>query len=177
MLAMAQLGVYEEHPVVVRTAGCNESIGGAEPPTPSAARLCRKFVEGFVRPLQGRSSLATDASRHAAPLPPMTTLGSLRRVHRDMGRSHVCFRRVLAGGYHEMFNTPSHAGKEPWLALYRHRVLAYHGIVPAHAAPCRTCRQRLASIVSEQPEQLASSDAPGPCRSVPRSSVPFGASW
>lgn len=135
MLAMAQLGVYEEHPVVVRTAGCNESIGGAEPPTPSAARLCRKFVEGFVRPLQGRSSLATDASRHAAPLPPMTTLGSLRRVHRDMGRSHVCFRRLLAGGYHEMFNTPSHAGKEPWLALYRHRVLAYHGIVPAHAAP------------------------------------------
>ena len=135
MLAMAQLGVYEEHPVVVRTAGCNESIGGAEPPTPSAARLCRKFVEGFVRPLQGRSSLATDASRHAAPLPPMTTLGSLRRVHRDMGRSHVCFRRVLAGGYHEMFNTPSHAGKEPWLALYRHRVLAYHGIVPEHAAP------------------------------------------
>ena len=27
-----------------------------------------------------------------------------------------------------MFNTPSHAGKEPFIGLYRQRVLAFHGV-------------------------------------------------
>ena len=41
---------------------------------------------------------------------------------------------MLGGGFFDLFNTPSHAGKEPLLALYRQRVLAFHG-VPASAPP------------------------------------------
>ena len=91
LLAMAQLGVYEPDAVVVRTHGCNESTNAsADPPTPSAARLCRKFEDGFVRPLQGDAAAAADGRR------PLTTLAQLRARHASSPL--VCFRRLLAGG-------------------------------------------------------------------------------
>ena len=34
-----------------------------------------------------------------------------------------------------MFNEPTHAGKEPWLALYRQRVLHFHGLAPSQSLP------------------------------------------
>ena len=44
--------LYEEA-VVLRTHRCNESTT-SKPPSADAARLCRKFVAGFLQPLQGR---------------------------------------------------------------------------------------------------------------------------
>lgn len=120
LLAMAQLGEYEDasSTVVLRTHACNATVAGvAEPPSPSEARLCHKFVEGFVRPLGA-----------------VRTLSSLRDAAARAGRRHVCFSRLIGGGFFEMFNAPEHAGKEPFLQLYRQRVLAYHGLVP-HRAP------------------------------------------
>ena len=134
LLAMAQLGVYEERAVVLRTHNCSESVKPAKPPTASAARLCRKFVDGFVRPLQGGEAAAQGAGRGVASAP-LTTIDSLRQRYARAGAPYVCFRRLLAGGYHEMFNAPAHAGKEPLLALYRHRVLAFHGLAPARGPP------------------------------------------
>ena len=119
---MVQLGVYEDQPVIIRTHGCNESVPGAEAPSPSEAGLCRKFVDGFLRPLQGGSASAKAG---------VVTLAQLRQQHE--ATRYVCFRRLLAGGYHEMFNAAAHPGKEPLIALYRHRVLAFHGLVPMRA--------------------------------------------
>ena len=42
-----------------------------------------------------------------------------------------------------MFNAVSHAGKEPLLALYRHRVLTYHHLVPPRGPPPRVTRHTL----------------------------------
>ena len=133
LLAMAQLGEYEEasKAVVLRTHACNETVAGGgrgagagqnpEPPSPSEARLCNKFVDGFVRPIGE-----------------VRTVGELRREHARTagpGGQHVCFSRVLAGGFFEMFNAPEHPGKEPWLQLYRHRVLRFHGLAPPRGLP------------------------------------------
>ena len=124
LLAMAQLGEYEEEAqsVVLRTHACNETaIGlgrGSEAPTASEARLCSKFLDGFMRPLGE-----------------LTTLRSLRDTHARRGVRHVCFKRVLAGGYFELFNEAHHPGKEPWLHLYRHRVLAFHRLATPSALP------------------------------------------
>lgn len=47
-------------------------------------------------------------------------------AHRDIfGSRPLCFRRLLAGGYHDMFNTQSHAGKEPLISLYRQVLACY----------------------------------------------------
>lgn len=138
LLAMVQLGVYEEAPVVLRTHGCNETLAGAPPPTTSASRLCRKFVDGFVKPLEG--GVAATGRRPRA----LTTLAALRTQY--AASAHVCFRRLLAGGFHEIFNAPSHAGKEALLSFYRHRVLAYHGVVPPAGAPPPLTRHRLLLI-------------------------------
>lgn len=129
LLAMAQLGVYAEEAVVVRTHACDEAVAGADAPSPSEARLCRKFVNGFMRPLQGGEAAAEASSRSAE----LTTLSSLAAEH--AGSPYVCFERLVGGGYFEMFNSPDHAGKEPFLALYRHRVLRYHGLVPSRPPP------------------------------------------
>ena len=133
LLAMVQLGAYapSESTVVLRTHACNESIaarsssggGGAggevgEAPTPSEARLCGKFLDGFMRPVGSVETIRAVAARHAAA-----------------GHRTICFSRVVAGGFYDMFNTPSHAGKEPWLQLYRQRVLAYHRLAPQHGWP------------------------------------------
>eukprot|EP00965_Chrysotila_dentata_P204576 6182418-Pleurochrysis_carterae.AAC.1 len=118
LLAMAQLGIYTERPTIVRTLGCNESTKGV--------RLCRKFESGFVRPLQGH-----DAASSEAPPSALQTLRELRARVASLRRP-VCFARLLVGGYHDMFNAESHAGKEPLIALYRERVLQFHGVDPAY---------------------------------------------
>lgn len=130
---MAQHGemASSDETVVLRTHACNESVagrGGGEggsisskwdgPPTASEARLCSKFVNGFLRPIGAVETVRGLAAHYAA------------RGHRT-----VCFRRLIAGGYYDMFNLPSHAGKEPWLALYRHRVLAHHRLAPPRGWP------------------------------------------
>ena len=92
LLAMAQLGAYDERAVVLRTHACNESVKPGEPlPTESEARLCEKFVAGFVAPLQARERSGVDL------------VAALRARHWPR---HVCFRRLVAGGYFDMFNAP-----------------------------------------------------------------------
>ena len=143
LLAMAQLGelAQETQTVVLRTHGCNESIaprataattfgaGGAgavdasrdgvvRPPTRSEARLCDKFVDGFLRPIGQVMTVRALASAHAAREQP-----------------YVCFSKLIAGGYYDLFNQAAHAGKEPWLQLYRHRVLAHHRLAPPRGWP------------------------------------------
>lgn len=125
LLGMAQLGIYEDasKTVVLRTHACNESVGSIDrgdgteskesPPTRSEAHLCHKFLEGFMRPLGA-----------------LTTVSGLAAQHAAAGRRHVCFERVVVGGYYDMFNAEHHAGKEPWLQLYRQRVLAHHALAP-----------------------------------------------
>ena len=103
LLTMGQLGVYahESDTVVLRTSGCNST------------RLCRKFVDGFMRPIGNVLTIAELAAQHASA-----------------GRTRVCFSRLVGGGFYDMFNTPTHPGKEAWLQLYRHRVLAHHRLAP-----------------------------------------------
>ena len=127
LLSMVQLGEYVEpsEAVVLRTHACNESVLGrsesertaavadAEAPTRSEARLCTKFVDGFM-----------------APIGSVRTMASLRREYFARGSRRVCFRRLIAGGFFEMFNAPSHPGKEPWLQLYRRQVLRFHRLAP-----------------------------------------------
>ena len=115
LLAMAQLGAYDEHAVVLRTHACNQSEG-REPPTASEARLCAKFVAGFVAPLQGRE--------HAA----VETVEELRARHFP---GTLCVSRLVGGGFFDVFNSLHHAGKEPFLRLFRQRVLAYHHVLRA----------------------------------------------
>ena len=64
------------------------------------------------------------------PLGALTTVSGLAAQHAAAGRRHVCFERVVVGGYYDMFNAEHHAGKEPWLQLYRQRVLAHHALAP-----------------------------------------------
>ena len=127
LLAMTQLGVYasETETVVLRTHGCNESVAGrnddgemeaADPPSRSEAKLCSKFVDGFVRPIGATLTIQALAAQHAAT-----------------GQRHVCFKRLVGGGFYDIFNTAAHPGKEPWLQLYRHRVLAHHRLAPPMA--------------------------------------------
>ena len=112
LLAMVQLNTYDERAVVLRTHACNQSVSG-ESPTASEARLCAKFVAGFVAPLQGRE--------HAA----VEDVQALRARHWPRT---VCFGKLVAGGFFDMFNSLHHAGKEPFLGLFRRRVLAFHGV-------------------------------------------------
>jgi hypothetical protein len=133
LLGMAQLGIYEEAPVILRTHDCNESLAASthegysgrrqirdvsNGPTASEAKLCNKFLEGFMKPL-GR----------------VRTVGGVRAEYTAAGTRHVCFTRLMAGGYYDMFNAPAHAGKEPWLQLYRQRVLSHHKLAPPRGLP------------------------------------------
>ena len=129
ILAMAQLGAYapEAETVVLRTHGCNETVGArddssgrpkVEPVSRGEAKLCQKFVDGFLRPVGV-----------------VQTIALLARQHASRGHKHVCFKRLGAGGFYDMFNQPAHPGKEPWLQLYRHRVLAHHSLAPMHSWP------------------------------------------
>ncbi|KAL1523039.1 hypothetical protein AB1Y20_018000 [Prymnesium parvum] len=121
LLAMAQLGAYESRAIVLRTRGCNESAAGV-PSSASEALLCTKFVDGFLRPLQG--------SRSAG----LWTLQALRARHFP---KPVCFQKMIVGGFFDMFNGAHHAGKEPFIQerLFRHRVLRFHGISPTASPP------------------------------------------
>ena len=83
LLGMVQLGVYDEQAVVLRTHACNQSAAG-EAVSASEARLCAKFVAGFIAPLQGREARAVeDVAALRARLFPRT----------------VCFQRLVAGGH------------------------------------------------------------------------------
>jgi hypothetical protein len=165
LLAMVQLGVYEERAVVVRTHGCNESVGEAEPPAVSERAVCRKFVHGFLRPLQGAGSAA------------VLTLAELQAKHKPSAR-YVCFRRLLAGGFFDMFNSASHAGKEPFLQLYRHRVLQFHGVDPAspprsHSLLLVQKQGRRGIANFEQVQRHLQSGCGGQCTNVPTTVATF----
>ena len=60
----------------------------------------------------------------------------------------VCFEQLVAGGYFDIFNSVDHAGKEPLLALYRHRVLRYHRL--AWPSPAASISQHRVLLVHKQ---------------------------
>lgn len=105
LLGMAQLGVYDEDAVILRTHGCNESIASRADPDESpqaapSAKLCKKFVDGFLRPLGGSGKGGSGAN------------GLLTIAHMRARHPHgVCFAQLQAGGYYDMFNAAHHAGK------------------------------------------------------------------
>ena len=118
LAAMTQLGIYTPYLHILRTHGCDELDD------PSSQRVCAKFEAAFIEPLLG--------SRQASLL----TLAQLSLAHRDSSR-YVCFERLLVGGTFDSFNSDDlNDGKEPLIALYRARVLAWHG-VPFSIAPRR----------------------------------------
>ena len=129
LLVMAQLGVWTPRATVLRTHACNESIrGGADAPdlpTASEARLCRKFADGFLRPLEGRHA-PDDNDGGAGEL---LTVAAVRAAA-AAARRPLCFESVVAGGYFDMFNVAAHPGQEGLLQLYRHAVLRHHRVLP-----------------------------------------------
>ena len=111
LVAMAQLGVYTPTLRILRTEGCDALPGGA------SRRICAKFAAAFLHPLLG--------ARHATLL----TLPQLVATYRR--ERVVCFDQLLVGGAFDAFNSDElNHGKEPLLALYRARVLAWHGLSP-----------------------------------------------
>jgi len=110
LVGMAQLGVYTSTVrILLRSARCVQDSA------------CAKFADAFMRPLIG-----TDAATNQLEL-----LAALARRHNADGADgrHLCFDRLLVGGSFGLFASGSHtAGKEPLLALYRARVLSWHGL-------------------------------------------------
>ena len=69
-----------------------------------------------VAPLQGRGRAAVEA---------------VAAVRARLFPRTLCVSRLVAGGFFDIFNTQQHAGKEPFIRLFRERVLGFHGIRPA----------------------------------------------
>uniref|UniRef100_A0A7S0L8S3 Glycosyltransferase 61 catalytic domain-containing protein n=1 Tax=Coccolithus braarudii TaxID=221442 RepID=A0A7S0L8S3_9EUKA len=122
LVAMAQLGVYTPALNILRTHRCEElSLR-----TNSSTLVCNKFAHAFLSPLTGAQPLDSP--------PRLQTLPDLAAAH---PRSTLCFERLLVGGSFDAFNSEAlNVGKEPLLALFRHRVLAWHAIDPT-AVPSR----------------------------------------
>lgn len=119
LVAMAQLGVYTPRLRILRTHGC-EAL-----PMEGSRRVCAKFAAAFLQPLLGTRSAG------------LLTLSQLRA---QSTRSElVCFDQLLVGSAFDAFNSDAlNDGKEPLLALYRARVLAWHGLRPSAVPPSHT---------------------------------------
>jgi len=110
LVAMAQLGVYSTELHILRTSGCDVLAAGSQ-------KLCAKFASAFLMPLLGSRA-------HG-----LQTLSQLASRHR--GQPYLCFEELVVGGAYDSFNSEAlNQGKEPLLALYRARVLAWHGLPP-----------------------------------------------
>ena len=120
LAAMSQLGVYSPMLRIVRTHGC-DALRGA-----SSRRVCAKFESAFLAPLLGEQGA------------PVLTLAQLATSHARHGPL-LCFERLLVGGAFDAFNSEElNNGREGLIALYRARVLAWHGV--PHALPPRRHR-------------------------------------
>ncbi|KAL3918414.1 MAG: hypothetical protein SGPRY_006030 [Prymnesium sp.] len=116
LVAMAQLGVYSPRMRLLRTHGC-------EALKPASRGVCAKFAAAFLQPLLGSR---TDSILTLAQLRAQPTRGGL-----------ACFEKLLVGSAFDSFNSDAlNDGKEPLLALYRARVLLWHGLSPG-ATPSR----------------------------------------
>eukprot|EP00900_Chrysochromulina_parva_P002783 jgi/Chrpa1/12505/Chrysochromulina_OHIO_Genome00021323-RA len=118
LVSMAQLGVYTTELRILRTSGCDTLSG----PT-SSRRLCAKFAHAFLSPLLGSRGLQLQTLAQLA--------ARRRRESWPTGRKLACFDQLLVGGAFDVFNSEAlNHGKEPLLALYRARVLSWHGVPP-----------------------------------------------
>jgi hypothetical protein len=103
---------------ILRTSGCDTLSG----PT-SSRRLCAKFAHAFLSPLLGSRGLQLQTLAQLA--------ARRRRESWPTGRKLACFDQLLVGGAFDVFNSEAlNHGKEPLLALYRARVLSWHGVPP-----------------------------------------------
>ena len=125
LVSMAALGIYSPTLQVLRTHGC-DSITDSR----ASRNVCAKFEAAFLDPLLG--------SRRAAvqTLAQLATAHSLQGGDAAHGRTRrlLCFERLVVGGSFDVFNDERlNSGKEPLLALFRARVLAWHNVPPALA--------------------------------------------
>ena len=155
LLGMVQLGVYDEQAVVLRTHACNQSAAG-EAVSASEARLCAKFVAGFIAPLQGREARAVeDVAALRARLFPRT----------------VCFQRLVAGGH---TSTGSIRGCNPTCcnpAHFRLQALAVEAATlrPPLSQASSTCSTRKATRArSPSSVSTGSGCSPSTASSMPR---------
>mmetsp|Transcript_43597 Transcript_43597/g.108472 ORF Transcript_43597/g.108472 Transcript_43597/m.108472 type:complete len:272 (-) Transcript_43597:364-1179(-) len=108
---MAQLGVYTPRLRILRTQGCDAL------PKEGSRRVCAKFAAAFLQPLLGSHG------------DEVITLPQLRATAAP--GEPICFDELLVGSAFDSFNSDElNDGKEPLLALYRARVLAWHGLLP-----------------------------------------------
>ena len=123
LTAMAQLGVYTAELNVLRTSTC-PTFGGTYAFAP---KFCDEMASAFLGPLTADSA---EASTRGWVL----TLKQLLRAHASS--QSICFEQLLAGGLFNMFDAEAlNAGREGLLALYRYRVLRWHGLSPLATSP------------------------------------------
>ena len=118
--ALIRHGVYTHSARLLRVHGCHALT------LPKTRELCSKFASAVVPAVFG-GGLDDVASLR----------DRLTRQHPHGRARHACFDTLVAGGAwtafdFEMLNT----GKEPALALFRARVLRYHGL-PASLVPTK----------------------------------------
>ena len=122
LTSMSQLGVYASELNVLRTSACMKhgSQNGFVP------ELCAALADAFLAPLNGRSPVAS-------PRGWVRTLDELRAAHPTSKR--LCFDQLQAGGTYNAFDAePLNVGREGFIALYRYRVLQWHGLNPLASA-------------------------------------------
>lgn len=139
LTSMSQLGVYTSELNVLRTSSCMATK------TASFARaFCDELAEAFLSPLNGRSPTAPSRGW-------VRTLDQLRAAYPSSKR--ICFKQLQAGGVFNAFDSePLNSGREGLFALYRHRVLQWHGLnsfATRPAAPPRILLVRKSSKRAE----------------------------
>ena len=147
LTTMAQLGVYTGELNVLRTSVCMSS-----PSVRSfASSLCDELAEAFLAPLNG---LRPDSPTRGW----VRTLKQLQTVHATSER--ICFEQLQAGGAFNAFDSePLNVGREGLVALYRHRVLQWHGLdalAPRPAVPPRILLVQKSSKRAESGRQKRS---------------------
>ena len=130
---------------LLRTSGC-EALASE-----SSRAICVKFESAFLAPLTGDASKPPQTllglaaahgllkARGGGALAAATIDGdssssgssAVAAAPSSDGSSLLCFEKLLVGGSFDAFNSEAlNVGKEALLALYRSRVLRWHGIDP-----------------------------------------------
>ncbi|KOO30240.1 hypothetical protein Ctob_007861 [Chrysochromulina tobinii] len=136
LTSMSQLGVYTGNLNVLRT-----SARAAKDP-----RLFAAFSDAFLAPLTGHSFNASTRGW-------VRTLDQLRKAYSS---SHlICFEELQAGGAYNVFDSEAlNVGREGLIALFRHRVLHWHGLNPRALRPAERPRILLVNKTSVNSNRL-----------------------
>jgi hypothetical protein len=133
---MSQLGVYTGNLNVLRTSA----------PAAYDPRLFAAYSDAFLAPLTGHSFNASTRGW-------VRTLDQLRKAYSS---SHlICFEELQAGGAYNVFDSEAlNVGREGLIALFRHRVLHWHGLNPRAVRPAARPRILLVHKTSVNSNRL-----------------------